>query len=146
MRSGRNQSTTPDLFSTASVRETSLLSASQPKRAPSTDNAAESASTRRHILPSDLPSALKQLDDREFDRLVAAVLAEQKRRGRKSPVSDEPSRKRRLEAVAVPLTTSKMNAIRAAFKGGVKPLQIARQFGVSQSDVRKTLSSHEQKR
>jgi hypothetical protein len=35
------------------------------------------------------------------------------------------------------LTPGKMNAVRAAFKVGVKPTQIARQFGLSQSDVRK---------
>jgi transposase-like protein len=33
--------------------------------------------------------------------------------------------------------TIKMNAVRAAFKVGVKPSQIARQFGLSRSDVRK---------
>jgi DNA-binding transcriptional regulator LsrR (DeoR family) len=34
-----------------------------------------------------------------------------------------------------------VNAVRAAFKAGVKPSQIARQFGLSQSDVRKALAS-----
>jgi hypothetical protein len=34
-----------------------------------------------------------------------------------------------------------MNAVRAAFKVGVKPAQIARQFGLSQSDVRQALAS-----
>jgi hypothetical protein len=31
------------------------------------------------------------------------------------------------------LTTGKLNAVRAAFKAGVKPSAIARQFGISQS-------------
>jgi transposase-like protein len=35
----------------------------------------------------------------------------------------------------------KLNAVRAAFKAGVKSTQIARQFGLSQSDVRKALAS-----
>lgn len=61
-------------------------------------------------------------------------------------MSDKPSRKRRVEAVATPLTTGKLNAVRAAFKAGVKPSQIARQFGLSQSDVRKALASDEPKR
>ena len=41
---------------------------------------------------------------------------------------------------AVSLTTGKLNAVRAAFKAGVKPSAIARQFGISQSDVRKALA------
>jgi len=39
------------------------------------------------------------------------------------------------------LTRGQMNAIRAAFKAGVKPSVIARQFVISQSDVRKALTS-----
>ena len=38
------------------------------------------------------------------------------------------------------LTTGKLNAVRAAFKAGVKPSAIARQFGISQSDLRKALA------
>jgi transposase-like protein len=39
------------------------------------------------------------------------------------------------------LTKGQVNAVRAAFKAGVTPSRIARQFGLSQSDVRKALSS-----
>jgi hypothetical protein len=39
------------------------------------------------------------------------------------------------------LTTGKLNAVRAAFKAGVRPSSIARQFGISQSDVRKALAT-----
>jgi transposase-like protein len=39
-----------------------------------------------------------------------------------------------------------VNAVRAAFKAGVTPSRIARQFGLSQSDVRKAHSSDEPKR
>ena len=88
---------------------------------------------------------MKQLEDQELDRLLAAVLAEQRRRGRKPPVSDQSSRKKRVEAVDVPLTLGKLNAVRAAFKAGVKPSQIARQFGISKSDVRKALASDSSK-
>jgi transposase-like protein len=35
----------------------------------------------------------------------------------------------------------KLNAVRAAFKAGVRPSAIARQFGISQSDVRKALAT-----
>jgi predicted DNA-binding protein (UPF0251 family) len=73
--------------------------------------------------------------------LQAAVFAEQKRRGTKPAVSIQTPDNPRIEAVAVHLTPGKMNAVRAAFKVGVKPSQIARQFGLSQSDVRKALAS-----
>jgi DNA invertase Pin-like site-specific DNA recombinase len=94
---------------------------------------------RRHVLPKDLPAAIRQLDDQELHRLLAAAVAEQKRRGRKPAVSIQTAGK--IEATAVHLTPGKLNAVRAAFKAGVKPLQIARQFGLSQSDVRKALAS-----
>jgi DNA invertase Pin-like site-specific DNA recombinase len=97
-------------------------------------------------LPADLAGAIKQLGDQEFDRLLSAVLAEQKRRGKMRPDSDESSRKRRIEAVSAPLTQGKLNAVRAAFKAGVTPSRIARQFGISHSDVRKALASSTAKR
>jgi transposase-like protein len=40
------------------------------------------------------------------------------------------------------LPQGKLNAIRAAFKAGVTPSQIARQFGVSQSDVQRALAGY----
>ena len=46
-----------------------------------------------------------------------------------------------IEPAVVHLTPGKLNAVRAAFKVGVKPSQIARQFGLSQSDVRQALAS-----
>ena len=102
---------------------------------------ATAAPLRRHVLPNDLTNAIKQLEDKELDQLFSAVLAEQKRRGKSGPNTDESFRKRRVEAVAVPLTQGKLNAVRAAFKAGVTPSRIARQFGISQSDVRKALAS-----
>jgi DNA-binding transcriptional regulator LsrR (DeoR family) len=38
------------------------------------------------------------------------------------------------------LTRGQINAVRAVFKAGIKPSRIARQFGLSQSDVRKALA------
>jgi 2-methylcitrate dehydratase PrpD len=92
----------------------------------------------RHVLPNDLPKAIKQLKDQELDLLLSAVLAEKKRRDMKS---NEGLHRGRIEAVSVPLTQGKLNAIRAAFKAGVTPSRIARQFGISQSDVRMALAS-----
>ena len=56
-------------------------------------------------------------------------------------MSAEPRDMRRTEAVAVHMTPGKTNAVRAAFKAGVKPSQIARRFGLAQSDVRRALAS-----
>jgi DNA invertase Pin-like site-specific DNA recombinase len=43
------------------------------------------------------------------------------------------------------LTRGQINAVRAAFKAGIKASLIARQFGISQSDVRKVLASDEER-
>jgi hypothetical protein len=92
-----------------------------------------------------LPKAIRQLQNQEFDRLLSAVLAEQKRRGGKLPEPAENSRRRRVEPAAVTLPSGKLNAVRAAFKAGVKPSQIARQFGISQADVRNALATDSSK-
>jgi hypothetical protein len=141
MVSRRTRSTEADLFSTASLREASSPLANPPRPAPSTKDGATAASSSRYLLPRGLPGGIKQLTDQEFDRLLAAVLAEQQRRGRKLPVSRKTSRKPLIKEVALPLTLAKLNAIRAAFKAGVAPSRIASQFGISQSDVRKALAS-----
>ena len=52
---------------------------------------------------------------------------------------------KRAEAAAVSLTPVKLNAVRAAFKAGVRPSKIAKQFGISQSDVRKAVASDKPK-
>jgi hypothetical protein len=128
MASGRTRSTeTPDLFSAASPQET----ASRPPK-PTTSS--------RHVLPSDLPAAIKQLNDQELDQLEAAVTAEQQRRG-KNPSAPEKPLSKRAEAPAVTLTPGKLSAVRAAFKAGVTPSRIAKQFGIAQADVRKVLAS-----
>ena len=126
MGSGRSGSVTPDLFSTASPREPS----SRPKNPPTSS---------RPVLPSDLPAAIRHLNDHELDELQAAVTAEQHRRGNKSPVPDQILSKQSVEGVT--LTLGKLNAVRAAFKAGVTPSKIAKQFGVSQAEVRKVIAS-----
>jgi len=130
----------PDLFSTPSVGETS---------APPTKQVLV-AQEQRHVLPQDLPSAVKHLTDNELDLLIAACLQEARRRGR-LPVSDENTKRSsrgdksshpgELEVATVSLTRGQINAVRAAFKAGIKPSLIARQFGISQSDVKKVLAS-----
>jgi hypothetical protein len=51
------------------------------------------------------------------------------------------SRKGRVEVATVSLRRGQVNAVRAAFKAGIKPSRIARQFGISQSDLKKMLAS-----
>ncbi len=124
----RARSSTPDLFSSAPLAREAH---SQPLEPIGSPNAAPS----RHVLPTDLPKAVAQLDDQELDQLLSAVTAEQKRRGKK--LAAEMSHKQRVDVVtAVPLTQGKLNAVRAAFKAGITPSIIARQFGVSQLDIR----------
>ena len=92
----------------------------------------------RHVLPNDLPNAIRHLGDEDLDRLLAATLAEVNRRGRRLPI-DKPSPQGNLAAAS--LTCGQLNAVRAAFKAGITPSRIARQFRISQSDVRKALAS-----
>jgi len=145
MPTRRPAETTPDLFSappTATAAEPSAV----PKGKAGSDNL---ASHPRHFLPKDLAGALKRLDDAEIDALLAAVTTEAERRGRRPPsrAKEKPAstakpqpRHAPAEDGAGSLTTGKLNAVRAAFKAGVKPSAIARQFGISQFDVRKALA------
>ena len=146
MGSGSNPSIKADLFSAQQSPDTSSLSASEPKSSPLRSDEPAAAASPSYALPKNLPSALRHLDDDQLDRLLAAVLAErQARGGKKVPVSDEPSRKQRTREVPPPLALGKLNAVRAAFKAGVTPSRIARQFGVSQSDVKRALARDEKK-
>ena len=143
MPTRRPAETTPDLFS-ASPTVTAAGPSAVPKGKAGPDSL---ASQQRHFLPKDLAGALRRLDDVEIDALLA-VTAEADRRGRRplTPAKEKPADakpQRRQEAAhygAGSLTAGKLNAVRAAFKAGVKPSAIARQFGISQSDVRKALA------
>ena len=94
---------------------------------------------QRYILPRDIDAAIKQLDDPDLDRLVLAALAERSRR-KKPPLAEESRSNRLVEADAVSLPPGKLNAVRAAFKAGVTPARIAREFGISRSDVQRALA------
>jgi hypothetical protein len=143
MARDHSQHATPDLFSTDMVRDASSPPTKQVSPTPA----------ERHVLPKDLPNAVKHLTDRELDLLIAVSIDEAKRRGRllsstqpKAPDGSIPKRsssrdKGQAELAKVSLTRSQVNAVRAAFKAGITPSRIARQFGLSQSDVRKVLAS-----
>jgi len=152
---------TPDLFPTDSERDASL-----PTKSPAAKATTKTA-PRRHILPNDLPNAVKHLSDSELDLIHATTLEEMKRRGR-MPQGVEtdlqtlhrrfdirpglmkrklpPTEKRPTVETETPLTLGQTNAVRAAFKAGITPSRIARQFGLSQSNVRKALRSDDTKR
>ena len=147
MGSGSNPSIKPDLFPAQQPSDTLSLPASEPRSVPVRKDEPASAASPSYALPTNLPSALRHFDNDQLDRLLAAVLAEQQARGgKKVPVSNEPSPKKPTKAIAPALAQGKLNAVRASFKAGVTPSRIARQFGISQSDVRKALGSDEQKR
>src|SRR6476661_3982677 len=135
MPTRRPADTTPDLFS-ALPTVTAAGASAFPKGKAGPDGL---ASQQRHFLPNDLAGALKRLDDVEIDALLATVSTEAERRGRgplspakQKPVADaKPQRRQEAgEGGAGSLTISKLNAVRAAFKAGVKPSAIARQFGI----------------
>lgn len=144
MATRRSVQTTPDLFSTrptVKAAEPAAVSDSKVK-------ASEPNSPPRLLLPTDLAGALKRLADNEIDVLLAAITSEAKRRGRlppatakKRPATDAQARKRPVEHFSAgSLKTGQLNAVRAAFQAGVKPSAIARQFGISQSAVRKAIA------
>ena len=151
----RAEQHTPDLFSTTTVRDASL----PPTKPVSATEAV--ADRKRHVLPKNLYNAVKHLSDGELDLMFAATLEEMKRRGRTpqgvepalhtrpdlTKIQSSPTEKRRHANTAeVSLTRGQVNAVRSAFKAGITPSRIAREFGISQSDVRKALASDEQKR
>jgi hypothetical protein len=136
---------TPDLFPTATVRD-----ASAPPK-----SLVAGATT----LPKNLRNAVKHLSDGELDLMLAATLEEMKRRGRTPSVEtvshvrpdltkkqSPPTKTAKLNAAEVSLTRGQVNAVRSAFKAGITPSRIAREFGISQSNVRKALASDETKR
>jgi hypothetical protein len=139
--------TAPDAFPTATVREPSA-----PAKLPAPEAATEAA-PQRYILPKNLRNAVKHLSDGQLDLMHAAIVDEMRRRGRTPSVETDlpvrpdmvkmpspPTEKRRHVNIAdVPLTRGQVNAVRAAFKAGITPSRIARQFGISQSNVRKAL-------
>jgi DNA invertase Pin-like site-specific DNA recombinase len=98
------------------------------------------APSSRYVLPKDLDAAIKHLDDRQLDRLIKVALEERARR-KQAAVAEKSQRQRSADAGSPPLPRGKLNAVRAAFKAGVTPARIAREFGISRSDVQRALAS-----
>jgi hypothetical protein len=154
----RTQPSMSDLFS-AVARDALLTPTNQvPTPKAAVDKAAD-AFLRRYVLPKDLPHALKQLDDSELVSLLGAAFEEAKRRDKLRPglmasvfeggdptARGSPKRNQRYKAhqghsVTLSLTRGQVNAVRAAFKAGIGPSRIAREFGISRTDVHKVLAS-----
>ncbi len=146
MNAARTPPKALDLFSHSSARELPSPSQNPPSFSVAVAKAVNSLTSPRHVLPRNLDTAVKHLDDRDLDRLLSAILDEQRRRRRDIPKPDETKGKRQAEAAAVPLTRGQINAVRAAFKAGVTPSRIARQFGLSQSNVRKAVAAEKAER
>ena len=134
--------TAPDLFPTATA---SALPAQK---------ASTQSEPRRYVLPKNLCSAVKHLSDGELDLMHAAILEELKRRGRTpksvetglpvppdlTKIQSPPTKTAKLNAAGVSLTRGQVNAVRSAFKAGITPSRIAREFGIPLSDVRQALA------
>ena len=152
------QHTTPDLFATDRLREDSAASI----KSGSDTTARIFSGSQRHVLPENLDLAVKQLTDDELMQLLEVALRESKRRGKslfgiggdpmqssrqteeltlKHPKIENASNRKQVEVAEVALSPGKLNAVRAAFKAGVTPSRIARQFGISQANVRKVLAA-----
>jgi len=159
----RTQQQTADLFQAAGVQESCRTHS--PARLTSTEQSAAAVSgaeklSSRHVLPRDLSNALKKLDDGELDRLFAATRQELQRRGKPmtsapeirptthispgeltskpSSAKDSSSERQQLPET---MKQGQVNAVLAAFAAGIARSRIARQFGISQSDVQKVLAS-----
>jgi hypothetical protein len=125
---------------------------------------ATEAVPQRHILPKNLRHAISQLSDGDWTSFLRRLSMRQSVEAgyRKSVGTDvapsalRPSemttkrspptnKQRKVDIAEVPLTRGLVNAIRAAFKAGATPSRIARQFGVSQSNIRKALATEPSK-
>ena len=126
----------------------------RPQGAPPLKPPPKSPARTNVVLPGNLPLALQSLDEANFNTLLRDIAAEARRRGGPSAaVAAEivghnvtttkavrpPMTPSKVDADKVP--TGKANLIRAAFKVGLKPAAIAREFGISQSVVRGVLAS-----
>lgn len=110
----------------------------------------------RVMLPSNLPEALKQLDDAQLQTLLRDVTSEIDRRGTAEPVkavtpaepTEKASRRKpsagpRQASAEAEVPEGKANMIRASFKAGMKPTAIARSLRISRLHVNRVLGAPE---
>ena len=87
-------------------------------------------------LPANLNRSLRHLDDGDLDRLLEAATAEARRRGRTAGKTAAG----KARGKPAPVTTGQETLILAAFKAGVKPAAIAREFRLSRAQVEAVLA------
>ena len=110
----------------------------------------------RVMLPSNLPEALKHLEDAQLQTLLRDVTAEIDRRGMPEPVkavdpaepTEKASRRKtsagpRQASAEAEVPEGKANMIRASFKAGMKPTAIARSLRISRLHVNRVLGAPE---
>jgi hypothetical protein len=136
-----------------------LFPTATPSMSPATEAATDSK-PQRYVLPKNLRNAVKHLSDGELELMHAATLEEMKRRGRTPQgvetdlhtrpdlrkIQSPPTKTAKLNAAEVSLTRGQVNAVRSAFRAGITPSRIAREFGIPLSDVRQALARDETKR
>jgi hypothetical protein len=129
----------PDLFELNAAPKTPVAGTQTSRATPSV------------LLPNDLEASLATLNDRDFELLLVAVTKEAARRGDRVKVPDAPTnatipvklspKSERKAPLAHDIPIAKANLVHAAFKAGVKPAAIARQFGISHALIRELLRS-----
>jgi hypothetical protein len=82
-----------------------------------------------------VPQQIASIPMRFISVATSLIIQKCEERAKRSQLDASSSR----APLSLPL--GKLNAVRAAFKAGVTPSRIAREFGISQSDVRKALAS-----
>ena len=93
-------------------------------------------------LPANLGRSLRHLDDGDLDRLLEAVAAEARRRGR----TDGKTSGGRARGKPAPVTAGQERLILAASEVGLKPAAIAREFRLSRAQVEGVLAGAGQRR
>ncbi len=93
-------------------------------------------------LPANLGRSLRHLDDGDLDRLLEAVAAEARRRGR----TDGKTTGARARGKAAPVTAGQEKLILAASEAGLTPAAIAREFRLSRAQVDGVLAGARQGR
>ena len=93
-------------------------------------------------LPANLGRPLRHLDDGDLDRLLEAVAAEARRRGR----TDGKTTGARARGKAAPVTAGQEKLILAASEAGLTPAAIAREFRLSRAQVEGVLAGARQGR
>jgi len=96
--------------------------------------------TAQYVLPKNIANSVRHLSDGDLDLLFHACATEKKRRGAKRARPIAEAAPRHVDPTIVSMTTAQVGAVQAAFKAGVKPVAIARQFRLSHAQVREALS------